>query len=262
MSRRPLVCANWKMNHTASDAIRFADDFLARVAPQQAVRDGRIEIAIAPAHPALDRLGKRLAGTEIQLAAQNVHAAESGAFTGEVSLSMLLDLGCRYALIGHSERRQLFGERDPGIAAKALRLQGSAVHPILCVGETLTERDGGTTLDVVRRQLLSVLQVADGLGGELVVAYEPVWAIGTGRTATPAMAQEVHAAIRKTLTERLGKAADPIRILYGGSVKPSNARELLSQPDVDGALVGGASLDPEAFAMIAVECAVAFLESS
>jgi triosephosphate isomerase len=254
MSRLPLICANWKMNHTASEATRFLQDFVSRMAEHRSALDERVEIAIAPAHPVLDRLGRGLEGSGIQLAAQNLHAEESGAFTGEVSLSMLVDLGCRYALIGHSERRKLFGEKDPEIAAKALRLQGSPVRPILCVGETLEERDRGATLDVVGQQLSSVLEVADGLGDELVVAYEPVWAIGTGRTATPDTAQEVHAAIRKALSDRLGRAGDRIRILYGGSVNPSNAGELLSQPDIDGALVGGASLDPEAFARIALAC--------
>ena len=262
MSRRPFVCANWKMNLTPSEAARYAQDLKARLAasPDSAARsanhsaDQGTEIAIAPAHPALDRLSKSLAGSPVQLAAQNLHAEESGAFTGEVSLAMLLDLGCRYALIGHSERRHIFGETDEDVAAKARRLQGSSIRPILCIGETLEERDREATLEVVGRQLSSVLDVADGLGAELVVAYEPVWAIGTGRTATPDTAQEVHAVIRKALCDRLGTAGDQIRILYGGSVKPSNARELLSQPDVDGALVGGASLDPEAFASITLAC--------
>ena len=254
MSRMPLVCANWKMNHTASEAVRFADDFVARMANCRESLDTHVEVAIAPAHPTLDRLGRALANSGIHLAAQNVHPEESGAFTGAVSLPMLVDLGCRYALIGHSERRQLFGEQNDFIAAKAKRLEHSRVRPILCVGETLEERERGATLDVVDTQLTAVLDVADGLGGEMVVAYEPVWAIGTGRTATPDTAQEVHAAIRKILSDRLGQAAGHIRILYGGSVKPSNAREILSQPDVDGALVGGASLDPEDFASIVLAC--------
>ena len=247
---RALVCANWKMNGTASDAARFAPAFLSLLAPHADRLDQAVEIAIAPAHPMLDRLGRGLLGSQVQLAAQNLHAEASGAFTGEVSLEMLADLGCRYALIGHSERRQLFGEDDATIAAKAVRLQGSMVRPILCVGETLEERESDITLEVIVRQLSVVLDRANGLGAELVVAYEPVWAIGTGRTATPEMAQQVHAVIRETLVQRLGDPGTQIRILYGGSVKPSNARELLSQPDINGALVGGASLDPEAFASI------------
>jgi len=251
-ARRPLVCANWKMNQTASQAEAWAESFLGAIAKRRAELDAACEIAVAPAHPALDRLSKALANSGIHLAAQNVHADESGAFTGEVSVAMLEDLGCRYALVGHSERRQLFGERDAGIAAKARRLQDSSVRPILCVGETLDEREHGQTVEVVRGQLGSVLDVADGLGEALVVAYEPVWAIGTGKTATPEIAQEAHAALRETLFDRLGEAGTGIRILYGGSVKPSNAKELLSQPDIDGALVGGASLDPQGFAEIAL----------
>jgi triosephosphate isomerase len=248
--RKPLVCANWKMNQTAREAEAWAAAFTAAIEPQRSALEGACEIAVAPAHPVLDRLGQALAGTGVALAAQNVHADESGAFTGEVSLAMLEDLGCRYALIGHSERRQLFGERDAGIAAKAARLQGSSVRPILCVGETLDEREHDRTLDVVRSQLGAVLDRASGLGDELVVAYEPVWAIGTGKTATPELAQAVHAALRETLVERLGETGTRIRLLYGGSVKPSNAIELLSQPEIDGALVGGASLDPGDFADI------------
>lgn len=251
-SRTPLVCANWKMNQTAREAETWAAAFVSAIASRRTDLERACEIAVAPAHPVLDRLGQALAGTGIHLAAQNVHAEESGAYTGEVSLAMLDDLGCRYALIGHSERRQLFGERDDDVAAKALRLQGAPVRPILCVGETLEEREGGRTLDVVRTQLGAVLDRAPGLREALVVAYEPVWAIGTGRTATPEIAQEVHAALRVALVERLGDAGTRVRILYGGSVKPSNASELLSQPDIDGALVGGASLDPQDFARIAL----------
>lgn len=248
--RTPLVCANWKMNHTAREAQAWAAAFVAAIAPQRSALADACEIAVAPAHPVLDRLGHALAGTGVALAAQNVHAEESGAFTGEVALAMLEDLGCRYALIGHSERRQLFGERDVEVAAKAERLQGSSVRPILCVGETLEEREQDRTLDIVRTQLGAVLDQASGLGDELVVAYEPVWAIGTGKTATPELAQAVHAALRETLVERLGETGARIRLLYGGSVKPSNATELLFQPDIDGALVGGASLAPGAFADI------------
>ncbi len=254
---RPFVCANWKMHLTPSEAERFAADFLARIATHSAALADRVDVAIAPAHPALDRLGRALASSAVTLAAQNVHADEAGAFTGEVSRAMLEDLGCRYALVGHSERRQLFGERDAVVAAKAKRLWGSPVCPILCVGETLDEREHDATFEVVAAQLSSVLDVvlpedgnAAALGADWVVAYEPVWAIGTGRTATPEIAQEVHAAIRRLLVDRLGPRGDEIRILYGGSVKPSNAKELLSQPDVNGALVGGASLDPEDFTNI------------
>ncbi|HIF91980.1 MAG: triose-phosphate isomerase [Myxococcales bacterium] len=253
MNRIPLLVANWKMNLNAGEAAKFARAFRELIAPARADLGQRFEIAIAPAYPALDRLGQALEGSGIGLAAQNVHAEPSGAFTGEISISMLEDLGCRYALIGHSERRRIFGETDLAIQAKAKRLEESPVAPILCVGETLGEREAGSTLEIVARQLDTALDGAShGLASRLVVAYEPIWAIGTGRTATPEIAQTVHAAIRKTLIARLGSIASDTRILYGGSVMPSNARELLSQSDVNGALVGGASLDPESFAKIAL----------
>lgn len=252
-SRVPLIVANWKMNLTASESAEFAARFVPQMQPHAEALGVRFEVAIAPAYPALDRLGRALNGSKIRLVAQNLHADEFGAFTGEVSLAMLEDLGCDFALIGHSERRHLFGESDDLIAAKARRLEGSSVCPILCVGETLEQREQDATLAVVDAQLAAVLEATgDGLASQLVVAYEPVWAIGTGRTATPEMAQTVHAAIRKTLVARLGEVGHGTRILYGGSVKPSSARELLSQPDVDGALVGGASLDPDSFAKLAL----------
>ena len=251
--RIPLIAANWKMNLTATEAVAYADRFLPALAAHANELGHRFEVAIAPAHPALDRLGRALEGSKIHLAAQNLHAEAAGAFTGEVSLAMLEDLGCSFALIGHSERRQLFGESDEVVAAKARRLEGSSVRAILCVGETLEEHDAELTLTVVERQLTAVLEATGaGFGEALVVAYEPVWAIGTGRTATPEIAQTVHAAIRRTLVDRLGEVAHDTRILYGGSVKPSNVKELLSRPDVDGALVGGASLDPLSFAEIAL----------
>lgn len=253
IGRIPLIVANWKMNLTASEAVAFAQRFVPQL--QAHALGTRFEVAIAPAYPALGPLGQALEGSEIQLAAQNFHPAEAGAFTGEVSLAMLEDLGCDFALIGHSERRQLFGEGDDVIAAKAQRLEGSPVCPILCVGETLDQRESGATLEVVDAQLAAVLDVTGaGLARRLVIAYEPVWAIGTGRTATPDLVQTVHATIRRTLVARLGAVGQATRILYGGSVKPSNASALLSQPDVDGALVGGASLDPDSFAKLALAC--------
>lgn len=251
--RVPLIVANWKMNLTASESIDFADRFLPQMRPHAESLGRQFQVAIAPAYPTLDRLGTALAGSKVQLAAQNLNAEAAGAFTGEVSLAMLEDLDCDFALIGHSERRQIYAETDAVIAAKAQRLETSRIRPILCVGETLDEREREATLAVVDAQLSAVLDVATtGLASRLVVAYEPVWAIGTGRTATPEMAQSVHVAIRKTLIERLGDVGRQTRILYGGSVKPSNAGELLSQPDIDGALVGGASLDPDSFATLAL----------
>jgi triosephosphate isomerase len=253
MPRIPFFVANWKMNLTASEASEFAGRFLELLRPHASDLGNRFEVAIAPAYPALDRLGDALAGSGIGLAAQNLHSESSGAFTGEVSLSMLEDLGCAFALVGHSERRQIFGESDATIRAKVQRLAGSRIAPILCVGETLEHREADQMLEIVDNQLATALDgTGDGLARQLVVAYEPVWAIGTGRTATPEIAQTVHAAIRKTLIARLGPIGEQTRILYGGSVKPSNARELLSQPDVDGALIGGASLSPDSFAKIAL----------
>lgn len=249
----PLVVANWKMNLTAREAVAFAARFVPQMNPHREALGSRFEIALAPAFPLLDRLGQALRGTKIQLAAQNLNAAVAGAHTGEVSLTMLEELGCRFALIGHSERRQIYGESDAMIAAKAQRIEGSKLRAILCVGETQDERERGATLEIVDRQLTAVLDATgELLASQLVVAYEPVWAIGTGRTATPEMAQTVHSAIRKTLIARLGEIGRGTRILYGGSVKPDNARELLSQPDIDGALVGGASLDPDSFARLAL----------
>ncbi|MCA9502062.1 MAG: triose-phosphate isomerase [Myxococcales bacterium] len=254
MSRLPLAVANWKMHRTPDEAAVYAERFRERMAPHAADLDRRFEVAIAPPFPALDRLGRALSGSGLALAAQNVHPELEGAFTGEVSRGMLEALGCRYVLVGHSERRQLFGEDDAFVAAKVKGLVGSSVRPILCVGETLAERERDATLEVVGRQLGCVLDaVGDALGSRLVVAYEPIWAIGTGRTATPELAQAVHAGLRERLVDRLGGIGREIRILYGGSVKPANAGELLARPDIDGVLVGGASLDPDAFAAICTE---------
>lgn len=270
MRRRPLVVANWKMNHTASEA----RDFAARLRPLLAgmrrageSTDAQVEIAIAPAFPALESLARALAGAGIALAAQDVHEAVSGAYTGEVSASMLEDLDCRYVLIGHSERRQHGGESDARIAAKLARVADTSLCPILCVGESAAEREAGQLGDVLARQLeapLSQLSArpARHPAGALVLAYEPIWAIGTGRVATPEIAQAAHAEIRRRLVAGLGAAGESIRILYGGSLKPANAPGLLALPDVDGALVGGASLDPGDFASIVSACRETRLERS
>jgi len=272
MKRVPLVVANWKMNHTASDAAAYAGRLRARLSPLgsglDAGLEAGIEVAVAPAFPVLDRLGRALAGSGIALAAQDLHEESSGAFTGEVSLPMLEELGCRYVLVGHSERRQLYGDGDERVARKLERALGSAVRPILCVGETLSERESGQVEAVLARQLEAPIRTLSSSAGRpdaalacaLVIAYEPVWAIGTGRVATPEIAQNAHQAIRRLLARALGDAGDPIRILYGGSLKPSNARSLLEQPDVDGALVGSASLDPLDFARIVSTCRETRLE--
>jgi triosephosphate isomerase len=243
--RRHFLAANWKMHKTVGESLAFARDFLPRV------KGAPAEIAIAPPYTALAALGEALAGSNVALAAQNVHDEPKGAFTGEIAVGMLAELGCAWAIVGHSERRQLFGESDAFIARKAAALFAAGLRPIVCVGETLAEREAGRTFAVLETQLAgSLAGLPPGRAAELVIAYEPVWAIGTGRTATPALAQEAHASIRAWLRARFGAAADQIRIQYGGSVKPENAAELMAQPDVDGALVGGASLEPESFARI------------
>jgi triosephosphate isomerase len=234
------------MHKTAAEARRFAAELLPRVRGIEGV-----EVAIAPPFTALSALADSLGGSGIALGAQNVHAEPQGAFTGEVSVAMLAELGCRYCIVGHSERRTLFGETDAFIAEKAAALLAAGLRPILCIGETLEQREAGRTHETLRRQLAgSLAKLAAESLPELVLAYEPVWAIGTGRTATPELAQEAHAFVRAWLRDRFGPPAEVARILYGGSMKPDNAAALLSQPDIDGGLVGGASLDPADFSAI------------
>ncbi len=239
MARKKFVCGNWKMHRTAAEARTLAREVRAAAEPLA----GRVDVAVAPPFTALFAVGAELAGSRIGLGAQNLHWEAQGAFTGEVSAHMLAEAGCRYVLCGHSERRQLFGDTDEAVRKKTGAALAAGLHPIVCVGETLPERESGRTLEVVGRQVRAALSGLgpDSIGG-LTVAYEPVWAIGTGKTASAAQAQEVHAAIRGILKDLAPGAADAVRILYGGSVKPDNAAELMSQPDVDGALVGGASL--------------------
>jgi triosephosphate isomerase len=244
--RRPVIAANWKMYKTVREADAFVDAFLPRVADAPDV-----EIVIAPPFPALAAVGRRLAGSRVALAAQNVNPEQQGAFTGEVSPPMLAELGCAFCIVGHSERRTLYGESDEFVARKAAALLEHGIRPIVCVGETLAQREQGRSEAVVQAQLsASLASVPAERAAELVVAYEPIWAIGTGKTATPELAQQIHALIRRALGERFGAAGGQIRIQYGGSVKPDNAASLLGQKDIDGALVGGASLEPESFAQI------------
>jgi triosephosphate isomerase len=243
---RPILAANWKMNKTRHEASEFVSDLLPRIAGEEGV-----EVVIAPPFTALAAVAEGLSGSTLALAAQNVSAEPSGAFTGEVSASMLAEIGCRWGIVGHSERRHLFGEGDALIARKARALRDCGIGAIVCVGETLDQRESGRTLAVLEAQLegsLRELTAADI--PHLVVAYEPVWAIGTGRTADPETAQEAHAHIRQQLDRRFGSEAGSIRIQYGGSVTPENVYALMAQPDVDGALVGGASLDAESFSRI------------
>jgi triosephosphate isomerase len=243
MTRRPFIAANWKMNKTVPEAMDFIYSFLPAV---EKVKDA--DIVIASPFTSLFGIAERLVGTNVKLAAQNVFYEEKGAFTGEISPLMLVDVGCDYVIVGHSERRQYFGETDDIVNRKTRIAQKNGLQVIFCVGETLKEREAGKTYDIVRSQIVNGLREVDVK--RLVVAYEPVWAIGTGKTATPEQAQEVHAHIRKTLKEIFPGDADSIRILYGGSVTPENVDSLMACPDVDGALVGGASLKPDSFEKI------------
>jgi triosephosphate isomerase len=244
--RRPILAANWKMQKSVGEAVDFVKDFLPRLGGAD-----RVDVVLAPPFTALHAVGRALSGSRVALSAQNVHPEESGAFTGEVAPGMLRDVGCAFAIVGHSERRALFGETSAFVARKAEACLRHGLRPIVCVGETLEEREAGRTFAVVGAQLAESLSRVPGeRAAQVVVAYEPVWAIGTGRTATPEIAQEVHAFVRGELRARFGEAGEALRIQYGGSVKPENAATLLAQPDIDGALVGGASLDPESFARI------------
>jgi triosephosphate isomerase len=246
MQRTPLILGNWKMYKTASAARTMLRALRADLDDVTAV-----EFGVAPPFTALAAAADVLAGSSIWLGAQDVHDAEEGAFTGQIAAVMLVDAGVGFVIVGHSERRALFGETDADVASKLRTALAHDLTPVVCCGETLEQREAGETMAVVRQQLeraLGGLAAADA--ARLVVAYEPVWAIGTGLTATPEQAQEVHAAIRGLLREQFGAVADSIRILYGGSVKPANAAELVGQQDIDGALVGGASLEAPSFAGI------------
>jgi triosephosphate isomerase len=244
MSRTPYIAANWKMNKTVAEAAEFIDALLPRIAATQH------DVVVCPPFTALHEVVERRRGTAVRVAAQNMHFEESGAFTGEVSAPMLVELDVEAVVLGHSERRQFFGETDEALAKKVPAALAADLEPILCVGESEEARDGGQTEEVLERQLQADLaEVSDEDVAKVVIAYEPIWAIGTGKVATPDQAQEACAFIRDVLRAR-GAAADDVRILYGGSVKPGNAAELLALPDVDGALVGGAALDAEDFAAI------------
>ncbi len=245
--RRSLLAGNWKMHGTRAEAERLLTALKTQIG-----RPAERDVVVAPPFGTLETASRLLAGTSIRLAAQNLHWEPQGAFTGEVSGPMLKELGCTYVIIGHSERRQYFGETDETVAKKAQAARRDSLIPIVCVGETLEQRDREETLSVIARQVRGALQGLDTKAIlSLVVAYEPIWAIGTGRTATPAQAQEVHASIRATLAELSDRSsAELVRLLYGGSVKPDNVDALMAESDIDGALVGGASLDAEAFARI------------
>jgi triosephosphate isomerase (TIM) len=247
--RTPLVAANWKMHKTIAETEEFLDAFLPR-----AVDLGRTELVVCPPYPSLAVAVSRCAGSQVWVAAQNMHAESRGAFTGEVAAPMLTELGVKGVILGHSERRGLFGETDQALARKVPAALEAGLTPILCVGETEAEREADQTEAVLRRQLgADLAEAPDPRLAEVVIAYEPVWAIGTGRNATPEQAEEAIAFIRSLLAHRDQAAADAVRILYGGSVTPDNAAELLGRDGVDGALVGGASLDPASYLTIAAE---------
>ncbi len=248
--KRPFIAGNWKMHMTIPEA----RDLASKIAKASAGLT-EAEIVLSPPFTALSEVSRALEGSHVCLAAQNLHWEEKGAFTGEISAPMLRDAGCRYVIIGHSERRQYFGETDAGVNRKIKAASKSGVIPIVCIGETLAERERGETMGVVSRQLDGGLEGVSAESLEpMIIAYEPVWAIGTGKTASPAQAEEVHVHIRQELTRRYGNGqAECAIILYGGSVKPANAFALLSERNIDGFLVGGASLEAESFVQITRE---------
>ncbi len=246
--RKRFVAGNWKMNTDRQTAVALAAGVAAG-----ADRVPDVELAVCPPHVYLDAVAGAISGSRVALGAQNMYHQTSGTFTGETSAAMLLDLGCRYVILGHSERRHEMGETDQEVNRKLHAALAAGLSPIVCVGELLDQREAGQTLEVIRKQLDgSLANLTDQQATQLVIAYEPVWAIGTGRVATPEQAEAVHVDLRKLLAERYNTAvAETVRIQYGGSVKPGNAADLLAQPNIDGALVGGASLDAESFLTIA-----------
>ena len=254
---QPLFCGNWKLWGSLSESVALA----------AGVRDATasittVDVAVGPGFLALATVGEKLKASALGVAAQDGYWEVKGAFTGEVAMAQIADAGARYVIIGHSERRQLFSETDANVARKAKAALALHLTPIICIGETLAERDAGQALGRVSSQLDGATrELSDDERGKVVIAYEPVWAIGTGRNATPDQAQEVHAAIRAQLTSRLRGKAQEIRILYGGSVKPDNVASLMGQKDIDGALVGGASLTVESFAKLVKEGASACIRS-
>ena len=249
MARTPIVVGNWKLHKTVADAVALVTELKNALGP---VRD--VEVGVAPVFTALGAVAKRLEGTSLRLCAQDCVWEDQGAFTGEVSAPLLKDVGCHYVIVGHSERRQLFGELDAAVGLKARAVLRAGLSAIVCVGETEAQRDAGETLAVVARQLAGSVPEEAGKS-TFVIAYEPVWAIGTGRTPTTPQVAEVHTALHAGLGKRFGAAAESVRLLYGGSVKPDNARELMHADGVDGALVGGASLKSADFLAIARACA-------
>jgi len=245
--RKPIIAGNWKMNKTNAEAVDLVNELIPLV---KDVSD--VEIVICPPFTALSEVYRVIDGTNILLGAQDVYFEEKGAFTSQISCSMLKDAGCVYVIIGHSERRQYFGETNESVNKKVKAALNSGLKPIICVGETLEQREANKTMEIIEEQVKGAL---DGISNEemsnIVIAYEPIWAIGTGRTATPEQAQEVHAFIRNLILNIYDSdIADNLRIQYGGSVKPDNVKELMEQEDIDGGLIGGASLEAESFSKI------------
>jgi triosephosphate isomerase len=247
MDRIPVIAGNWKMFKTQKEAVDTISALRAEVD-----NTAGVEVVVCPTYTSLAASAAVLKGSTIGLGAQNVHYADEGAFTGELSTGMLIDAGCSYVIIGHSERRQYFNESDEFIGKKLAKILTTELTPILCCGETLEEREAGQVESVVLGQLKNAMAgLTEESLSRIIIAYEPVWAIGTGKTATPEMAEEVHAMIRNWMAQTYSASlSDSVRILYGGSVKPGNISELMSQADIDGALVGGASLDASTFAQI------------
>lgn len=245
---KKLIAGNWKMNGNLASNAALLQDILQGLPASVAA-----DVAVCAPMPYLAQVQSLVAGSPVACGAQDVSCHEQGAYTGETSAAMLRDLGCRYVIVGHSERRQYHGEHDDQVAVKAQRALAAGITPIVCVGETLAEREAGRTEFVVKRQLSAVIHSVGHCTSEIVVAYEPVWAIGTGRTATPEQAQAVHAVLRAQLQAATPNAGR-IRILYGGSMNAANAAELLGQPDIDGGLIGGASLKPADFLSIIASC--------
>jgi triosephosphate isomerase (TIM) len=246
-SRKPYLAANWKLWGTRAQATEYCSK-LPALLPDG---DSRPDVCLCVPFTALDTVVQALDGSGVIVAAQNMHQAEAGAYTGEVSAQMLLELGVHGVVLGHSERRELFGETDRALSDKVPAALDAGLQPILCVGETDEEREAGDMERKLRHQVQEGLEnVSDGRLADVTIAYEPIWAIGTGKVATPDQAQEAISFVRALVADRSSEAAEQVRVLYGGSVKPENAAEILSQPDVDGALVGGASLDPDSFARI------------
>ena len=245
--RKAIIAGNWKMNKTRPEA----KELLEAIKPLVANAEGKVEVIACVPFTNLETAINATAGSNVKIGAENVHFEKSGAFTGEVSVEMIKDLNAEYVIIGHSERRQYFGETDETVNAKMLQVLKNDMTPIVCVGETLEQYEAGTTKDVVKTQVVAAYKdVCPKCAARSVIAYEPVWAIGTGKSATPAQAQAVHKFIRDHIAKADAKIAEQVIIQYGGSVNAANAAELFAQPDIDGALVGGASLKADAFAVI------------